>query len=62
MLDANSARKIKGSGYHYQLAIASTIIGLVLSFLTLYLALALFFGRDEMAELVDDDDAGPTVA
>lgn len=62
MLDANSARLIKGATYHYKLAIASTIIGLFLSFMTLYLTLALFFGRDEMAELVDDDDAVPSAA
>ena len=56
MLDANSARLIKGSGRYYHLAIASCIGGLFVSFITLYLTLALFFGRNEMETLVDEDE------
>lgn len=55
MLDANSARLIKGADRSYKLAISSAVMGVFISFITLYLALALLFGRTDMGELVDED-------
>jgi len=59
MLDANSAIKIKSVPTSYKLAVSSTVMGVFISLITLYLALALFFQRTELEGMVDEDDAEP---
>jgi hypothetical protein len=56
MLDANSAARIRATQTPYKLAIASSVAGVFISFMTLYLALGLFFNRQEMSDMVDQDD------
>jgi len=61
MLDANSAYRLNllgtGEVKSYHIAIASSVAGVFVSLFLIYIAAALFFQREKLVELVDEEGA-----